>query len=381
MEVSVSHLPSGRSCVVSVSDSDTVLNLKVQAVADIFGGPAHPSRAAGLVARIGGYSDDLDDTQRVAETPLESGGDVHLAACWVEVKPAEYSLQEHVPQYITVSRCGRLCLVGCTKGDFSVFDTNTAAEVATLDHGATDIWGAAFSHCGAWVATCSSDSTICVWCTSTWQCRCELTHSAAVWSAAWTAGGRLVSGDSSGAVLVWDLADPAAPTSTLLGRHSGAVFGLVASVNHIFTGSDDGDIFVWDIHTLTRTASLDRGEDGRASVHHLALSSDELHLVSASDNQRINVWCTVTLSCLHSMECKQTPYVLAVSQESDRVAVLGSRSTDVWCLSTGQLVGRLGISSGEGIAFSACGKYLFTAEDTSVRVRALYSLQWEDLED
>eukprot|EP01061_Rhynchopus_euleeides_P028707 TRINITY_DN4682_c0_g4_i5.p2 TRINITY_DN4682_c0_g4~~TRINITY_DN4682_c0_g4_i5.p2 ORF type:complete len:111 (+),score=19.35 TRINITY_DN4682_c0_g4_i5:494-826(+) len=104
-----------------------------------------------------------------------------------------------------LSKCGTLCAVGYFhNGHITVFDTTTAAVVADLTHGNGVVYHTAFPACGTWLATCSADGTICVWLTSTWEEVCMLQHNTSVWSAAWTDCGRLVSGDSSGKVHVWD---------------------------------------------------------------------------------------------------------------------------------------------------------------------------------
>ena len=117
-----------------------------------------------------------------------------------------------------------------------MFDTTTAAVVADVTHGDGTILRTAFSVCGTWLATCSHDGTICVWLTSTWEQVCMLHHNnTPVFSAAWTHCGRLVSGDKSGKVRVWDL--KGTPSATVLEGHSDAVRSIAVSGTRIFSGS------------------------------------------------------------------------------------------------------------------------------------------------
>ena len=167
-----------------------------------------------------------------------------------------------------------------------MFDTTTADEVADLTHGDETIYSTAFSVCGTWLATCSYDSTICVWLTATWeQVWCLEEHDAEVWSAGWTHCGRLVSGDEDGMVCVWDL--DGTPSATVLEGHSSFVYGIAVSTTRIFTGSWDKTIRVYDISTLTHTDTL---SEHTGSVNDIILTQDEQHLVSCSSDKSLKVW-------------------------------------------------------------------------------------------
>ena len=184
-----------------------------------------------------------------------------------------------------------------------MFDTTTAGVVADLTHGDEGILSTAFSVCGTWLATCSEDSTICVWLTATWeQVWCLEEHDTEVCSAGWTHCGRLVSGDEDGKVCVWDL--EGTPSATVLEGHSDCVYGIAVSTTRIFTGSEDKTIRVYDISTLTHTDTLSEHTGG---VYHIALTNDEQHLVSCSNDNSLKVWCTTTLTCIRSVFLSDTP--------------------------------------------------------------------------
>ena len=227
MDVTVRHMESGRSCVVGVADGGTVLSLKADAVKEMFAGSINADReAAGLAARIEGCDEDLDDAERVANTGLEVGDPVQLVRRWPHVNaPAVYECGDQNVNCITLSRCGTLCSVSYDEGRITVFDTRTAGVVVHLTHGMEYIHHTTFSVCGTWLATCSEDSTICVWLTATWeQVWCLEEHDTAVLRAEWTHCGRLVSGDEDGKVCVWDL--EGTPSATVLEGHSGVFLGL-----------------------------------------------------------------------------------------------------------------------------------------------------------
>eukprot|EP01061_Rhynchopus_euleeides_P046680 TRINITY_DN8972_c0_g2_i2.p1 TRINITY_DN8972_c0_g2~~TRINITY_DN8972_c0_g2_i2.p1 ORF type:complete len:151 (+),score=27.87 TRINITY_DN8972_c0_g2_i2:52-453(+) len=91
----------------------------------------------------------------------------------------------------------------------------------------------------------------------------------------------------------------------------------------IFSGSRDNSIRVWDISALTHTHTLDDSD----VVIDIALTTDEQHLVSCSDDKSLKVWCTASLTCLRNVELADYSFALAVSQPGDVVAVVFYFST------------------------------------------------------
>eukprot|EP01061_Rhynchopus_euleeides_P033948 TRINITY_DN5751_c0_g1_i1.p1 TRINITY_DN5751_c0_g1~~TRINITY_DN5751_c0_g1_i1.p1 ORF type:complete len:387 (+),score=87.14 TRINITY_DN5751_c0_g1_i1:61-1221(+) len=378
MDVSVRHVPSGRSCVVGVSDDDTVLSLKEDALAALFAGSADAAQgAAGMAVRIEGREEDLDDAQRIADTGLEGGDGVQLVRRWVHVKaPATYHVGgDAAIQSLVLSRCGTLCSICCNGGTIAVFDTRTASPVTSLTHGTESALCSAFSVCGTWLATCSEDGLVCVWLTETWERVWTLDehksvtfrgHALYVWSAVWTHCGRLITGDNTGVVFVWDLEDT--PNPTALTGHSKCVYGIVATDTRIFTGADDTQqpIRVWDINTLQHTATLEKGR----GVQHIALTLDERHLVACSDDKTLKVFCTSSLTCLRTVELACFHDVVAVSGAGDIIATSCTPSAMLYRLSTGKCLGMLE-TEGVGVALSPCGKWLFTPHGGAASVRAV----------
>eukprot|EP01061_Rhynchopus_euleeides_P022251 TRINITY_DN3625_c0_g1_i1.p1 TRINITY_DN3625_c0_g1~~TRINITY_DN3625_c0_g1_i1.p1 ORF type:complete len:405 (+),score=117.79 TRINITY_DN3625_c0_g1_i1:55-1215(+) len=371
MDVSVVHMDTGRSCVVGVSDSDTVTDLKVGALQAIFSGSIDAGReASGVAARIEGCDEDLDDEQRVADTPLEGGGGVQLVRRWVEVlSPATYATDGSAKtQHIALSRCGRLCALCSTGGHVQVFATTTATMLSSVMHGTAELYCSAFSWCGTWLATCSDDDTICVWHTSTWEQVCMLEgHATSVWSAAWTGCGALLSGDRSGDLRVWDLDTQ---TSRQLGegrqRHTKYVYGIEVSDTRIFTASEDSTIIVWDAATYAHIDTI----TGEGGLHHIALTDDGKQLVSCSDRNVWHVWCTTSLQCIRTNPMEHMPYLVAVSQPGDVVAASSMDMAELWRLSTGEPLGVVP-TNGEGVALSPCGRWLFTPSVGHVTVCAV----------
>eukprot|EP01061_Rhynchopus_euleeides_P047729 TRINITY_DN974_c2_g1_i1.p1 TRINITY_DN974_c2_g1~~TRINITY_DN974_c2_g1_i1.p1 ORF type:complete len:380 (+),score=67.97 TRINITY_DN974_c2_g1_i1:50-1189(+) len=369
MEVTVKDVDSGRSCVVDVSDSDTVLELKARALKEMFADSSKICQEAIPAARIAGCEEDLDDAQRVSDTHLEGGGVVELLSRWVEVKEQTHAVGdiESNMQHISLTKCGRLCAASNTGGKILVFETSTSDVVAELTHGNQEVWGNAFSVCGTWLATCS-DITICVWQTATWELAWDVQVSTApAWSMIWTQCGSLISGDAKD-LSVWAFAGEGKPSATLLTGHTEAVYGLAVSDTTIYSGSRDHTIRVWDLADARHTNTLDSQD---SAVNHLVLTSDNSRLVSCFDRY-VKVWCTATLTCTCTVEVNQTVYLLAVSQPGDVVAALGDTRTVLVRLSTGECVGQLP-SQAEGLALSPCGRWVFTPDGQAVVVSAVHS--------
>ena len=94
MDVTVRHAETGDSCVVCVPEGGTVVELKADALNEMFPGSINNAdrEAACVAAHIEGCEEELDDAQRVADTGLEDGGAVKLVPRWPNIKaPAVYN--------------------------------------------------------------------------------------------------------------------------------------------------------------------------------------------------------------------------------------------------------------------------------------------------
>ena len=159
--------------------------------------------------------------------------------------------------------------------------------------------------------------------------------------------------------------------ATVLEGHSEAARSMAVSGTRIFSTSDDSTICVWDISTLTHTRTL-AGHTG--AVRGSALTRNEQHLVSCSEDKSLKVWCTASLSCLRTVQLDYHSYTLAVSQPGDVVA---DRVSATWLfsrLSTGACLGKLD-SQSCAVALSPCGRWVFSpTNDASVTVSSVSSV-------
>eukprot|EP01061_Rhynchopus_euleeides_P022753 TRINITY_DN3717_c4_g1_i1.p1 TRINITY_DN3717_c4_g1~~TRINITY_DN3717_c4_g1_i1.p1 ORF type:complete len:418 (+),score=37.78 TRINITY_DN3717_c4_g1_i1:125-1255(+) len=365
MDVNVIHTESGLSCVVDVAESYTVLDVKVAALAQLFGDvPGIALRAGRLSARTGD-GDDLDDSHRMSDTLLEGGDEMHLVSYWVEVEaPAEYDAGDTFQvRSIALSPCGRLCVVGFVAftgyGPVRVFDTTTAARLATLS-ASVHIAHASFSRCSKWLAS-SLGHRVEVWNTATW--RLLHVHSqSGVTSTGWAPDGHLVSGSREKKLCVWRV-DQDECVNVVTAHTSASHEAIAVSHTHIYSAAHDGFIRVWDLSGL-HTATL---EEHTGGVLDLALTSDNAQLVSCSADRTVKVWCTEMLNCLYTLRLSGVPTRVAVS-EVGKVAVWFRNGVDLWCPSTGECIRAGDQLRGIWLALSPCGRYLFTSRERHVHV-------------
>ncbi|EUC63300.1 beta-ala-his dipeptidase [Rhizoctonia solani AG-3 Rhs1AP] len=83
-----------------------------------------------------------------------------------------------------------------------------------------------------------------------------------------------------------------------LRQEESSVLSLAADERFIYSGSQGMDIYVWDRHTLSHTASL-QGHTG--SVLALIHSPERQWLFSSSGDSTVRIWCTQTLSPLYTI--------------------------------------------------------------------------------
>ncbi|CAE6432865.1 unnamed protein product [Rhizoctonia solani] len=83
-----------------------------------------------------------------------------------------------------------------------------------------------------------------------------------------------------------------------LHQEESSVLSLTADERFIYSGSQGMDIYVWDRHTLSHTASL-QGHTG--SVLALIHSPERQWLFSSSGDSTVRIWCTQTLCPLYTI--------------------------------------------------------------------------------
>jgi WD40 repeat protein len=117
-----------------------------------------------------------------------------------------------------------------------------------------------------------------------------LDRTSPVSSVAFSPDGRTVAaGDSTGTVIVWNLADPARPRHALA-AHTGSVSSVAFSPDGrtLATGSFDGRVIVWDLADLTRPRQFLAA--GAGSVFSVAFSPDGRTVAAGDSDGTVIVW-------------------------------------------------------------------------------------------
>ncbi|CEL62689.1 putative di-and tripeptidase DUG2 OS=Saccharomyces cerevisiae (strain ATCC 204508 / S288c) GN=DUG2 PE=1 SV=1 [Rhizoctonia solani AG-1 IB] len=83
-----------------------------------------------------------------------------------------------------------------------------------------------------------------------------------------------------------------------LRQKESSVLSLTADERFIYSGSQGMDIYVWDRHTFSHTASLQGHTDSVLALIH---SPERQWLFSSSGDSTVRIWCTQTLSPLYTV--------------------------------------------------------------------------------
>lgn len=130
-----------------------------------------------------------------------------------------------------------------------------------------------------------------------------------------------------------DVGDPAnvLPTLSQRLRHSSSILAISISEEHIYAGTQGGEILVYSLSTYERVAVI---EGHRGSVLGLCLSQHQDLLFSSAGDRIVNVWSTKTLkrvSCLYSSFDVGDVFCVAYSTALE-TAYLGAQNTTIqWC--------------------------------------------------
>lgn len=130
-----------------------------------------------------------------------------------------------------------------------------------------------------------------------------------------------------------DVGDAQAELPTLAHRlrHTSSILAIALSDEHIFAGTQGGEILVYSLKTYERKAVI---EGHRGSVLGLTLSEDKRLLFSSAGDRIVNVWSTTSLTrtcCLYSSYDVGDVFCVAYSAAL-RTVYLGAQNTSIqWC--------------------------------------------------
>ncbi|CAK1354203.1 unnamed protein product [Cercospora beticola] len=123
----------------------------------------------------------------------------------------------------------------------------------------------------------------------------------------------------------------AVPTLSQRLRNTNSILAIVISDDHIYAGTQAGEIVVYSLRTYEKKAVI---EGHRGSVLGLHLSQDQTLLFSCSGDRIVNIWSTKTLKrvyCLYSSFDVGDVFCVAYSASLE-TAYLGAQNTTIqWC--------------------------------------------------
>ncbi|EJD02390.1 WD40 repeat-like protein [Fomitiporia mediterranea MF3/22] len=165
-----------------------------------------------------------------------------------------------------------------------------------------------------------------------------------VCSVAYSPDGRhVISGSEDGNILVWD-AETCAPVGAYMRGHGGKVNCLVYSPDGrcITSGSSDGTVRIWDAQGGEVIGEPLRGHDNK--VNCVAYSPDGRHIVSGSDDKTVRIWDAQSGDTigepLHGH--RDSVNCIAYSPDGHHIASGSSDQTiRIWCAPSGDTINRI----------------------------------------
>eukprot|EP00042_Codosiga_hollandica_P048993 m.560129 g.560129 ORF g.560129 m.560129 type:complete len:328 (+) comp57785_c0_seq17:1590-2573(+) len=164
---------------------------------------------------------------------------------------------------------------------------------------------------------------------------CEHSFASEVWSLAWVQNGqRLLAGDASGTITVFDARDWSVLKT--IAAHTANVRAIAEANGHFISVSFDGMCRVW--HSSTLEPTLEFSEHGAAVNACITLPRADPVVVTGGENSRLFVWNYQTGEVLQRLQLGDDGYVVALRAiPGTRLFVGGSISGALACWDSGTL--------------------------------------------
>ncbi|MDH3250943.1 MAG: WD40 repeat domain-containing protein, partial [Acidimicrobiia bacterium] len=243
-------------------------------------------------------------------------------------------------------------------GTAKLWDLATGRELRSLTGHAGPVCGMAFSPDGARLATAGEDGTARVWNVATGDELLVISgHSTGIGDVAFDSTGRLMAtAGGDGVTKLWDVSPSGSRELLSVGTDEPATFSAYSTDGaKLATGTEQGDVAVWDAATGERIAVLG-GHTNR--IFGGGFSPDGTLLVTSGEDQTARVWDVSSGTELFAItEHTDTVWSAAFSPDGTKFATGGLDGlVALWSLPDGRQIARLdGIPAAFSVAFNRDG--------------------------
>lgn len=260
---------------------------------------------------------------------------------------AQDSTQWHLPEG-TTARIGRgkiddikyspdgtLLAVGTSVGVW-LYDVRTHAELALLTKGTAAVTAVAFSPHRTMLASASSDGTIHLWDTRTYQLKVTLAEQTSTAVLAFSPDGAILASGGR-EILLWDV--DTLKSKPMRGEQKGFVQIIAFSPDGVTLASDGpgNELRLWDTRTRQLKAVLTDTEESMESISSIAFSPDGALLAGGDSNNKIHLWDTKTGAHKTTLtgSDNRSAWALAFSPDGATLASANWEMIELWDTKTG----------------------------------------------
>ena len=225
------------------------------------------------------------------------------------------------------------------EGEIHIYDATTGQSLEILDREGIDmpVVALTYSRDGSQLATGCGDYKARVWDPNTGALVAELDHGGSVYALAYSPDGKqLATGSYDTKVRIWDLGSE---SPAVLADHNNVVYGLAYSVDgqQLASASSDRTVKIWDpaSHELLKTL---RGHTNEVWVVAYSPDPDGSRLVSAGKDGRARLWNTANWELVAKLEHGAPINDVTFSPDGTTLVTVGDDHTaKIWSAETGEL--------------------------------------------
>lgn len=258
-------------------------------------------------------------------------------------------------------------------GTVRIRDVRSGRETLVFQGHSQEVWSAAFSPDGKWLASAGGNPTtatgavteIRVWNVATGEERLHLKGPfRVVWSVAISPDGKyLAAGGTNQIIKVWDFrsGEEVARCTGEIEKMDTWAITFSSDSRRLVSAHGDGTLRVWDAGTGRQLSKITGHESW---VHSVACSPDGSYLASSGGDNTVRLWDSSTGTLIRTRGHTRAIWAVAFSSDSKHLASAGDdRVVKVWAVANGEEVFVLrGHDAGvRGVVFSPDGQQIATA--------------------